>query len=253
MTPAQPVVRKTTGSLSIRGAICEAPAPADMQRKPHRPISRAMGACSAPHQPTSCKSSKGTEPRGKRGSDALIGINDRTPRLLALLDTCAACRELNCAMQTLFWVEVILVGILTLAAYSRAFETLLGATIENIGKFLGVAGLAVLVVIFASQCLEWLRFGTWPAHPPVSEAFAELGIELPQTTWVGGQRIIDWFMSQAVGVVVLLLAGALGGILNALGEQIQQDALRTPRAGKAVFLIPLGFCICPPVCGHFQQ
>ena len=129
------------------------------RRKPHRPISRAMGACSA-HQPTSCKSSKGTEPRGKRGSDALIGIDDRTPRLLALLDTCAACRELNCAMQTLFWVEVILVGILTLAAYSRAFETLLGATIENIGKFLGVAGLAVLVVIFASQCLEWLRFGT---------------------------------------------------------------------------------------------
>ena len=49
----------------------------------------------------------------------------------------------------------------------------------------------------------------------------------------------------AVGVVVLLLAGALGGILNALGEQIQQDALRTPRAGKAVFLIPLGFLYLP--------
>ena len=144
-------------------------------------------------------------------------------------------------MQTLFWADVILVGILTLAAYSPASETLLGATIENIGKFLGGAGLVILVVIFASQCFEWLRFGTWPTHPPLSEGFAKLGIELPQTTWVGGQRIIDWLMSEPIGLVVFFLAAILGWILKALGEQIRQDALRTPRSGKEVLVIPAGF------------
>jgi hypothetical protein len=108
------------------------------------------------------------------------------------------------------------------AAVTRNFATSLASAVEGVSVVLGSIGLIVAAVIIASQSLEWLQFGTWPVHP-VSEAFDKLGIEVPQTTWVGGQKIIDSFASTPLSLAAFL-AGILGMILRGIAAIIREDA-----------------------------
>lgn len=62
--------------------------------------------------------------------------------------------------------------------------------------------------VLACQGVGWLRTGIWPALP-ISTTFAFFEWPLPDVSWVGLQKIIDWVFDIPTSLAVFVLSSVL--------------------------------------------
>lgn len=93
---------------------------------------------------------------------------------------------------------------------------------ERLTAYLALLVMALLVAAFAGpflilgwQAVTWLKNGYWPSLS-ASSVLEKLDWPYPTVSWLGVQKLIDWFLAlpaaaalPLVGMVCLLVAGAV--------------------------------------------
>ena len=106
---------------------------------------------------------------------------------------------------------------------------------DTIGGFVFPIGLLVMIggpAIWTWQCFHWLKTGEWTALPIVA-GFAYAGIDPPQFSWIGAQKISDWIMAAplSVGLIAIALAllTAFTTWADGVGRKAREDRLTRER------------------------
>ena len=87
---------------------------------------------------------------------------------------------------------------------THPFEASDSALLE-IGFLLLATGLLLSGGMIAYQSLQWLRFATWaPVH--VASVWEAISVPIPHASWLGVQRIIDWFFDLSLAQLGMLVA-----------------------------------------------
>jgi hypothetical protein len=80
----------------------------------------------------------------------------------------------------------------------------IGQAIAQTGVLLILAGLLVPLCVLGYQSYFWLKFGDW-LPLPVGNILFSLGVALPQSEWLGAQKIVNWLLDFPLSAVPLLL------------------------------------------------
>ena len=100
--------------------------------------------------------------------------------------------------------------------------------------------LVVLSILFAFvigigipafHAITWLQTGTWPEYL-TWQFFMYVGLPLPQTSWVGIQRAIDWGLRQPFACTGSAAFMAVGFIFAQLAEGQERKADKKKRVGN---------------------
>jgi hypothetical protein len=91
------------------------------------------------------------------------------------------------------------------------------------GGFL-VAGAGPL--LFAAQCLVWLRLGTWQSIN-AQTVWDAMDVPWPRTDWIGAQKIIDSWLTAALQLPLAFVLLILGICIVWLGTVVY-DAVDSP-------------------------
>lgn len=89
---------------------------------------------------------------------------------------------------------------------------------DFLGAHFGQVLFAILALVASSltilgwQCVDWLRSGRWP-DLTWRDALGWWDIVVPQPSWVGLSRIVDWVMSLPFALAPFLLAGLILWVL----------------------------------------
>lgn len=78
--------------------------------------------------------------------------------------------------------------------------------------FTVIALVGTSIAILVWQGVQWLKSGRWP-DVTWQDALGWLGIIVPQPSWVGFARIVDWVMSLPFALAPFLLAGLILWVL----------------------------------------
>ena len=86
-----------------------------------------------------------------------------------------------------------------------------GMAFAGVGIWTIVIGVFLIVGLNLYQAYFWLKTGTW--H---SLTLAEEGVVIPHTTWIGVNKIIDYFVYEMPLTMVLFVVGGVVGIVALL-------------------------------------